>query len=199
MVYYSRYVTGIKKVVNGVSLLQLVLTWPLWAYHVVKPYQAQVLPSSSLAHLLWLKTTGVSLTLTKCTPWVLVIIDPCPCDFVSDFECLSFICFAESWMSKLTPPWSLFLLSTLTQFGWSLNDSPNPLTSYPSTPSIELRSMMRSILLMCYVCTEFWRWSFLIEGRNLSLTFGSNCTRPSGLTLFIVRPIIYRWITKLRE
>jgi hypothetical protein len=27
MAYYSRYVTGMKKVVGGVSLLQLVLTW----------------------------------------------------------------------------------------------------------------------------------------------------------------------------
>jgi hypothetical protein len=31
-----------------------------------------------------LKTTSVSLTSTKCTPWVLVIIDPCPYGFTSD-------------------------------------------------------------------------------------------------------------------
>jgi hypothetical protein len=39
--------------------------------------------------LLWLKMTSVSFILTKCTPWVLVIIDPCPCDFTKAFECLS--------------------------------------------------------------------------------------------------------------
>jgi hypothetical protein len=77
-----------KKVVGGVSLLQLVLTWPSWAYHVVKPYWIQALPCSSLVRLLWLKTTGVSLTLTKCAPWVLVIIDPCPCGFARAFKML---------------------------------------------------------------------------------------------------------------
>jgi hypothetical protein len=103
MAYYSRYATGIKKVVSEVSLLQLVLTWPSWAYHGVKPYWTQVLPCSSLAHSLWLRTTGVSLTLTMCISWVLFTIDPCPCGFISDFKCLSFICFAESCISKLTP------------------------------------------------------------------------------------------------
>jgi hypothetical protein len=33
----------------------------------------------------------------------LVIIDPCPCGFVRAFKRLSFICFAQLWMSKLTP------------------------------------------------------------------------------------------------
>jgi hypothetical protein len=107
--YYSRYITGMKKVVYGVSLLQLVLTWPSWAYHNVKSQWTQVLPCLSLARSLWLKTTGVSLTLTKCAPWVLVIIDPHPCGFAGAFECLSFIHFAQSWMSKLTPYGSLFL------------------------------------------------------------------------------------------
>jgi hypothetical protein len=62
---------------------------------MVKPYWTQALPCSSLARLLWLKTTGVSLSLTKCAPRALVTIDPYPCSFASDFECLSFICFAE--------------------------------------------------------------------------------------------------------
>jgi hypothetical protein len=125
MAYYSRYVSGMKKVVYGVSLLQLVLTKPSWAYHDVKSQWTQVLSCSSLTCSLWLKMTGVPLTPTKCTPRVLVIIDPYPCGFASDFECLSFIYFAESWMSKLTPQWSLLLSTSLTQFGWSLNDSPN--------------------------------------------------------------------------
>jgi hypothetical protein len=106
----QRYVTGMKKVVGGISLLQLVLTWLSWAYHDVKFHWTQVLPCLSLARSLWLKTTGVSLTLTKCTLRVLVIIDPHPCGFARAFECLSFICFAQSSMSKLTPHWSMFLL-----------------------------------------------------------------------------------------
>jgi hypothetical protein len=44
--------------------------------------------------------TGVSLTLIKCTPWVLVIVDPCPYGFASDFGRLCFICLAKSWMSS---------------------------------------------------------------------------------------------------
>jgi hypothetical protein len=95
MAYYLRYVTGMKKVAGGDSLLQLVLTWPSWAYHVVKPYWTQALPCSSLARSLWLKMTSVSLTLTKCAPWALVTIDPYPCSLTSDFERLSFICFAK--------------------------------------------------------------------------------------------------------
>jgi hypothetical protein len=173
MTYYSRYVIGRKRVVYGVSLLQLVLTWPSWAYHVVKPYCTQSLPCSSLVRLLLLKTASVSLTLPKCTPWILVIIDHCPCGFTRAFERLSFIYFAESWMSKLTPHRSLFLPANLTQFGWSLTDLPNLLTSYPSTSSTELRS--------------------------LSLAFGSNCMRPLRLTWFIVQPITRRRTTKLRE
>jgi hypothetical protein len=70
---------------------------------VIKPYWTQALPCSSLARLLWLRMTGVSLTLTKCAPQVLVIIDPCPCGFVRALKHLSFIHFAESWISKLTP------------------------------------------------------------------------------------------------
>jgi hypothetical protein len=171
MAYYSRYVTGMKKVVGGVSLLQLVLTWLSWAYHVVKPYWTQALPCLSLARLLWLRMTGVSLTLTKCAPRVLVIIDPCPCGFVRALKHLSFIHFAESWISKLTPHWSLLLSTSLTQFGWSLTDLSNLLTSYPFISSTESKSMLRPTLLMCYACTGFWRWSFLIEGRSLSLTF----------------------------
>jgi hypothetical protein len=121
MAYYLTYVTGTKKVVYGVSLLQLVLTWPSWAYHMVKPYWTQALPCSSLVHSLWLKTTGVSLTLIKCTPWVLVIVDPCPCGFACDFECLSFICLAESWMSKPTHTKSCFCLQVWLNLGdrWS--------------------------------------------------------------------------------
>jgi hypothetical protein len=65
--------------------------------------------------------TGVSLTLFKCTPWVLVIVDPCPCGFASDFECLSFICLAESWMSKLTHTEACFGLQVWLNLGdrWS--------------------------------------------------------------------------------
>jgi hypothetical protein len=169
MAYYSRYVTGMKKVVGGVSLLQLVLTWLSWAYHVVKPYWTQALPCLSLAHLLWLKMTGVPLTLTKCALWVLVIIDPCPCGFARAFKCLSLIHFTESWISKLTPHWSLLLSTCLTRFGWSLTDLPNLLTSYPFIPSIKFKSMLRSTLLACYACMGFWRWSFLIEGHSCSL------------------------------
>jgi hypothetical protein len=40
--------------------------------------------------------TGVSLTLTKCTPRVLVTIDPCPCGFTRAFKCLSFNYFPGS-------------------------------------------------------------------------------------------------------
>jgi hypothetical protein len=166
---------------------------------VVKPYWIQVLPCSSLAHSLWLKTTSVSLTPTKCTPRVLVIIDPCPCGFARAFERLSFIHFAKSWMSKLIPHWILSLSVSLTRFRWSLIDSQNPLTSYPSTPTTMFRDMQRSTSLVCYVCTEFLRWSFLIEGCSLSLAFGSNCTRLSGLTWFIVRPITRRRMTKQSE
>ena len=65
--------------------------------------------------------TGVSLTLIKCTPWVLVIVDPCPCDFASDFECLSLICLAESWMSKLAHTEACFSLQVWLDLGgrWS--------------------------------------------------------------------------------
>jgi hypothetical protein len=100
---------------------------------VVKPYWTQVLSWSSLVHPLWLKMTGVPLTLIKCTPWVLVIIDPCPCSFACDFERLSFIYFAESWMLKLTHT-EACLPTSMTQFGWSLIDSPNPLASYRQHP-----------------------------------------------------------------
>jgi hypothetical protein len=148
MAYYSRYITGMKKVLYGVSLLQLVLIWPQWAYHVVKPYCTQSWPCLSLVHLWLHKTTGVSFTLPKCTPWTLVIIDHCPCGFTRAFEHLSFICFAESWMSKLTPTLKLVFAVSLTWFGWLLIDSLNPLTSYPSTPTIELRNMLRSTSLM---------------------------------------------------
>jgi hypothetical protein len=99
MAYYTRYVTGMKKVVCGVSLLQLV-----WLGK--KPCGTPLL-CASLACLLWLNTTSVSLNLTKRTPWVLVIIDPWPYGFASDFQHLSFICFAEQWRSMLTPHWSL--------------------------------------------------------------------------------------------
>jgi hypothetical protein len=174
-----------KKVLYGVSLLQLVLTWPTWVYHDVKFQWTQVLPYSFLAHSLWLKTTGVPLTPTKCIPRVL--------------EHLSFIWFVESWMSRLTPYWSLLLFTSLTQVRWSLNDSPNLLTSYPSTPSAELRSMLRSTSPVCYVCTEFRKRSFLIEGRILSLAFGSNCTCPSELTWSVVQPITHRRMAKLNE
>jgi hypothetical protein len=34
-------------------------------------------------------------------------------------------------------------------------DSPNLLTSYPSTPATTFRSMLRSTLLVCYACTDF--------------------------------------------
>jgi hypothetical protein len=166
---------------------------------VVKPFWTQALPYSSLVHSLWLKMTGVSLTLPKCTPWALVIIDPCPCGFVSDFGRLSVIRFAESWMSKLTPHWNLFLPASLIWFGWSWIDSPNPLTSYPFILSIELRSMLKSILLMFYAYTGFQRWSFLIKGHSLSLTFGSSYMRPSGPTWFTVQPITHRRIAKLSE
>jgi hypothetical protein len=71
MVYYSRYITGMKKVVCGVSLLPLALTWPKCAYRNVKPSWTQAIPCSSLVRSLWLKMTGVSITLTKCTPWCL--------------------------------------------------------------------------------------------------------------------------------
>jgi hypothetical protein len=72
------------------------------------------------------------------------------------------------------------LLQPLTILGWKWNDISMdfivglPLTTrkfdsiwvivdrltksthlIPSTPSIELRSMLRSTLFMCYVCTEF--------------------------------------------
>jgi hypothetical protein len=171
-----------KKVVDGVSSWQPVLTWPSWAYQDVKSQWTQVLPCSSIAHLLWLKTTGVSLTPTKCTPCVLVIIDPCSCGFARAFEHLSFICFAESLMSKLTPHWSLVLPTSSTRFGWSLIDSRNPLTSYSSTPATMSR-----------------RRSLLIEGHSLFLTFGSNCMCPSGLTWFIVHPITFRQMAKLSE
>jgi hypothetical protein len=199
MVYYLRYVTGIKKVVGGVSLLQLVLTWQSWAYHNVKSQWTQVLSCSSLAHSLWLKTTVVFLILTKCTPWLLIIIDPCPCGFARAFKCLSFICFAEAWMLKLIPHWSLFLPATLTRFEWSLIDPSNLLTSYPSTPATTFRSMLISILHACYDCTGFRRRSFLIEGHSFLLAFGSNYTHPSGLTWFTVRSITRRRMAKLSE
>jgi hypothetical protein len=196
MAYYLRYATGMKKVAGGDSLLQLVLTWPSWAYHMVKPYWTQALPCSSLARLLWLKMTGVSLTLTMCAPWVLVIIDPCPCGFTRAFKCLTFVHFADSWMSKLTPHWSLFLLASLTWFGWSLIDLPNLLTSYPFIPSTDFRSMLRSTLLMCYACMGFRRRSFMIESHSLSLTFGSNSLE---LTWFTVWLITHSWMAKQRE
>jgi hypothetical protein len=121
MVYYSRYITGMKKVVGGVSLLQLVLSWQSWAYHDVKSQWTQVLPCSSLARSLWLKMIGVSLTLTKCTPWVLVIINPCPFGFTSDFKCLTFIYLVESWMSKLTHTEACFFPQVWLNLGdrWS--------------------------------------------------------------------------------
>jgi hypothetical protein len=48
--------------------------------------------------------------------------------------------------------------------------------------SIELRSMLRSTLLACYVCMEPRRRSSLIEGHSLLLALVSNCLCPSGLT-----------------
>jgi hypothetical protein len=85
MTYYLRFVTGMKKFVCGASLLQLSLTWPKSAYYDVKPSWTQVLPCSSPVHSLWLKMIVVSITPTKSNPWVFIIIEPCPCDFTSDF------------------------------------------------------------------------------------------------------------------
>jgi hypothetical protein len=81
------------KDVCGISLLQLVFPWPWQAYCNVKPSWTQVLPYSSLVHLLWLMTTGVSTTLTKCTPcclcyhrslslWFHKILWMCPSSFL---------------------------------------------------------------------------------------------------------------------
>jgi hypothetical protein len=46
----------------------------------------------------------------------LVIVDSCPCGFASDFECLSLICLAESWMSKLTHTEACFTLQVRCEF-----------------------------------------------------------------------------------
>jgi hypothetical protein len=69
----------------------------------------------------------------------------------------------------------------------------------PSTPAATFRSMLKSILPMCYACTGFRRRSFLVEGCSLSLASGNNCMRLSGLTWFIVWPITHRRMAKLRE
>jgi hypothetical protein len=153
-----------KKVVGGDLLLQLVLTWPSWAYHVVKPYWTQVLPWSSLVPPLWLKMTGVSLTLTKCALWVLVIIDPCPCGFASDV--------------KADPTLKLVFARKFDSI-WVIVDRLTKSAHFISwTPAVTFRSMLRSTLFVCYACTGFWRWSFLVEGHSLSLTSGNNCMRP---------------------
>jgi hypothetical protein len=47
-----------------------------------------------------------------------------------------------------------------------------------STPTTTLRSMPRSISLMCYVCMELQRRSSLIEDYSLLLTSGNNCMKP---------------------
>jgi hypothetical protein len=49
-------------------------------------------------------------------------------------------------------------------------------------PSIELRCMLRSTSLVCYVCMEFQRRSSPIEGHSLLLASGNNCMLPLGLT-----------------
>jgi hypothetical protein len=92
----------------------------------------------------------------------------------------------------------LWLTASIIQFGWLWIDSPNLLTSYPWTLTTTSRSMMKSVLLVCYVCMEFQRRLSLVEGPSLLLTFGSNCTHPSGLTWFTVQPITHRRIVKQR-
>jgi hypothetical protein len=53
---------------------------------------------------------------------------------------------------------------------------------------------------MCYVYMGCRRPSSLMEGHSLSLTFGSNYTRPSELIWFIVQPItMVEWVNQILE
>jgi hypothetical protein len=79
----------------------------------------------------------------------------------SEVCCNRWVFQIESGMSLV---WTLlwvcrWLPASLTRFGWLWIDSLNLLTSYPWTPTTTSRSMLKSILHVCYVCMEFQRWS----------------------------------------
>jgi hypothetical protein len=113
MAYYSRYVTRMKKVVYGVLLLQLALTWPSWAYRVVKHSLTEVLPCSSLVRSLWLKTTVVSITPTKHTTWCLGYHRPLSLWF-HEWLCATVIhYFCQVVVVKADPTQNLFRLQVL--------------------------------------------------------------------------------------
>jgi hypothetical protein len=97
MMYYLRYVTGMKKVVYEVSSLHLVFDLVVISLPQCQTFVDTNITMSSLVRLLWFKMTGVSNTLTKRTPCVLVIINPCPCGFTSDYVHPSFILVAKQW------------------------------------------------------------------------------------------------------
>jgi hypothetical protein len=66
---------------------------------------------------------------------------------------------------------------------WVIVDRLTKSTHFiPMNTNYNVQNMLKSILLVCYVCMEFQRRLSLIEGLSLLFSFGSDCTRPSGLT-----------------
>jgi hypothetical protein len=85
----------------------------------------------------------------------------------------------------------LVSVASLTRFGWSLVDLPNLLTSYPFIPTTTFRSMLKSILLVCYICMEFQRQLSLIEGLSFCSLLGATAriSRDSLDSQFSLSPI----------
>jgi hypothetical protein len=65
---------------------------------------------------------------------------------------------------------------------WLILDRLTKYAHIISALSTELRSMLKSISLVCYVCMEFQRRSSPIKGHSLLLASGNNCMLPYELT-----------------
>jgi hypothetical protein len=150
------------------------------------------------SRLLCLKMTGASLTLTQCTPWVLVIIDPCPCGFASDFKCLSSsvlpshgcqswphteACFCPLVWLDLDDRWSTHQICSLHFINTCYN-----IQKYAEIYIAHMLCLHRVLKTIIFY-----------RGLQFVARFWSNCTCPLGLTWFIVQSITRRWMVKLRE
>jgi hypothetical protein len=65
---------------------------------------------------------------------------------------------------------------------WVIMDRLTKSAHIISALNTELRSMLKSILPVCYICMEFQRRSSPIEGHSLLLASGNNCMLLLGLT-----------------
>jgi hypothetical protein len=66
---------------------------------------------------------------------------------------------------------------------WGILDRLTKSTHFiPISSKYRVRSMLKSISLVCYVCMEFQRRSSPIKGHILLLASENNCMPPLGLT-----------------